>query len=123
MRRRVVEVEVVLLDVLAVVAFGVREAEQALLEDRVVAVPHREGQAEALLVVADSPDAVLAPPVRPGARLVVADEVPGVAAGAVVLAYGAPLPLAEVRPPPAPPAAVHVGVHVGVAQAALLRTR
>jgi hypothetical protein len=51
--RRAVEVEVVLLDVLAVVAFTVREAEKPLLQDRVFAVPQDEGEAEPLLVIGD----------------------------------------------------------------------
>ena len=45
--RRAVEVEVVLLDVLAVVAFAVREPEEPLLQDRIPAVPQGEGEAEA----------------------------------------------------------------------------
>ena len=40
--RRAVEVEVVLLDVLAVVAFTVGQPEQPLLEDRILAVPQRQ---------------------------------------------------------------------------------
>ena len=66
MRRRTVEVEVVLLDILAVIALAVGQAEQALLEDRVAAVPQREGKAQTLLLVADAGDAVLAPVI--GAR-------------------------------------------------------
>jgi hypothetical protein len=66
MGRKVIDVEVVLLDILAVVAFGVRQAEQALLQDGVPFVPQREGQAQPLLVVADPGQAVLTPPV--GAR-------------------------------------------------------
>ena len=50
--RRAVEVVVELLDVLAVIALAVGQAEQALLEDRVLAVPQRERQAEQQLVVA-----------------------------------------------------------------------
>ena len=45
-RGRGVEVEPVLLDVLAVVALGVRQAEEALLEDRVLPVPERQGEAD-----------------------------------------------------------------------------
>jgi hypothetical protein len=37
--RCVIEVKVVLLDILAVIAFAVGEAEQAFLQDRVAAVP------------------------------------------------------------------------------------
>jgi len=39
MSRRAVEVEIVFLDVLAVIALAVGQAEQALLENGVVAVP------------------------------------------------------------------------------------
>ena len=66
---RAVEVEVVLLDVLAVVALGVGQAEQPLLQQRVTAVPQRQRKAQPLLVVADAGEAVLAPPVRPSAWL------------------------------------------------------
>ncbi len=97
--RRRVEVEVVLLDVLAVVPLAVGEAERALLEDGVPLVPEGEGEAQALLVVGDPAEAVLAPPVGPGAGLVVREVVPGVAVRAVVLADRPPLPLAEVRAP------------------------
>ncbi len=101
-RRQVVEVEVVLLDVLAVVALGVGQAEEALLKNRVPLVPQRERQAQALLVVADSGQAVLAPPVGPGPRLVVTEVRPGVSVVAVVLADRPPLPFAEIRPPGPP---------------------
>ena len=97
--RRAVEVEVVLLDVLAVVAFAVREPEEALLQDRVVAVPQGEGEAEPLLVVADTPQAVLAPAIRPGTGVLVGEEVPGIAVVAVILAHRPPLPIREVRSP------------------------
>src|SRR5207248_11499637 len=62
-------------------------------------VPQRQRQAEALPVVADPGESVLPPAVGPAAGLVVGQVVPGVPVGAVVLAHGAPLPLAEVRPP------------------------
>ena len=102
MRRQVVDVEVVLLDVLAVVALGIGQAEQAFLQDRVPLVPQREGQAEPLLVVADPGDTILAPAVRAGPGLVVAEIGPGVSAVAVILPDRAPLPLAEIRSPGSP---------------------
>ena len=43
--RRAVEVEVVLLDILAVVRLAVGESEQALLQDRVALVPQRQREA------------------------------------------------------------------------------
>ena len=102
MRRRRVEVEVVLLHVLAVISLVATEAEEALLQDRVAAVPHRDGEAQALVVVADAADPVLAPAVRSRSRMVVGEVVPRRAVIAVILAHRAPLAVGEVRPP-APP--------------------
>ncbi len=100
--RHVVEVEVALLDVFAVIALGTGEAEHPLLQDRVLAVPQRKREAELLAVVADAGDAVLAPPVGARARVVVRQVIPGVAVRAVVLAHRAPLPFAQVRAPHPP---------------------
>jgi hypothetical protein len=60
----VVEVEVILLPVLAVIPLRAGQAEHALLDDRVLPIPERKRKAELLVVVADSGNAVLAPPVR-----------------------------------------------------------
>ena len=98
-RRSAVDVEVVLLDILAMVALAVSEPEQALLQDGIPLVPQREGKAQPLLVIADSSQSVFAPAVRAGARLVVREIVPRVSILAVVFADRAPLPLAEIGPP------------------------
>ena len=98
-RRRAVEVEVVLLDVLAVVALAVGQAEQPLLEDRVLAVP--QGQAKQRRCLSSEM------PARPSSPQRYARErawscVKKFQASpfvAVVLAHRAPLPLAEVRAP------------------------
>jgi len=97
--RGTVEVEVILLDVLAMIAFAVGQPEHALLEDRVVAVPQRQRETQALPVVTDTGNAVLAPAVGARARLIVTEVIPGISVLAVVLADSAPLPLAQVRAP------------------------
>src|SRR5215467_6006551 len=102
MRGRAVEVEVVLLDVLAVVALGVREPEHALLEHRVAPVPEGEREAQLLLVVADAGDPVLTPAIGARPRLFVGEVRPRVPAGAVVLPNRSPLPLTEIGTPPSP---------------------
>jgi len=61
MGRRAVEVEVVFLNVLAVIALAVGQAEQALLEDRVLAVPEGQREAEPLLVVGNPRQTVFTP--------------------------------------------------------------
>jgi hypothetical protein len=60
---RAVEVEVVLLDILAMVRLTVGEFEQALLQDRVPLVPQRQREAQPLLVIREARKTVLAPPV------------------------------------------------------------
>jgi len=57
----------VLLDVLAVVALRVGQAEEPLLEPVVVAVPEGERDVEEAVAVGEPGDAVIAPPV--GARV------------------------------------------------------
>src|SRR5262249_11379751 len=99
MRRRAVEVEVVLLHVLAVIAFAVGQAEQAFLQDRIGAVPERDGEAEALLIVTHTRYPILTPTIGTRSRLIVTEVVPGVARLAIVLADGAPLPFAQVGTP------------------------
>jgi len=63
MGRRAVEVEVVLLHVLAMVRLAVGQAEQPFLEDGVLPVPQGQAETELLLVVGDARDAILAPAV------------------------------------------------------------
>src|SRR5207244_9102798 len=97
-----VEVEVVLLDVLPVIAFGPGESEQPLLEDGVSLVPQRQAEAQALMVVRDAEKTVLTPPIRPRARVIVREVLPGVPSGRVILAHRAPLTVGEIGAP-APP--------------------
>ncbi len=97
-----VEVEVELLHILAVISLRTGQAEEALLQDRVLAVPEGEGEAEAPLAIGDAQEPVFAPAVGARARVVVREVAPAVAVLGVVLADRAPLPLGEVRPPPLP---------------------
>src|SRR6185369_7279965 len=97
-RRRCVEVVVLLLHVLAVVALLVGEPEQPLFEDRISFVPERERKTNALPVIRVAGDAVFAPAIRTTARVVVRKIVPSGAKLAVILTHGAPLALAQVRP-------------------------
>jgi hypothetical protein len=101
-RRRVIEIEVVLLDVLAVVAFGVREAEQPLLQDGVTLVPERQAQAQVLIAIGEAGKAVLVPAIRAASRVVVRQILPGAAVVAVVLANRAPRAVADVGAPSPP---------------------
>src|SRR5262249_54378312 len=60
-RRRAVEIEVVLLDVFSVIAFVPRQSEDALLENRVMLVPESDGEAEKLTAIRNPSDAIFIP--------------------------------------------------------------
>ena len=96
---RAVEVEVILLHILTVVALAVGEAEEPFLENRILAVPESQRKAEALFVIGNAGDAVLAPAVGARAGLVVGEEIPGITPLTIVFAHRSPLALSEVGPP------------------------
>src|SRR5262249_10506329 len=97
-----VQIPVELLAILAVVALLSREAEEALLEDGVHPVPESDRETEDLMAVRDSGDAILVPPVRAAAGVIVRKVIPGSPTGAVVLPHRSPGPLAQIRPPALP---------------------
>src|SRR5512147_3157622 len=99
MRRRTVEVEVIFLDVLAVIAFAIGEPEETLLEDRVFPVPKGERKTDSLLLVADPPEPILAPAIGARAGVIVGEEIPRVTPRTIVLADGPPLTLGQIRAP------------------------
>src|ERR1700693_806062 len=99
MRRRVIEIVIVFLNVLAVIAFAVSQAEQAFLKDGISPIPERDCEAELLGFVGDAGQTILAPAVSAGPGLIVREIVPCISSRAVILADGAPLPFGEIRPP------------------------
>jgi hypothetical protein len=98
-RWRTVEVEVILLDVLAVITLAVAQSEQPFLEDRIAPVPQRQRKAEKLTVIGDAGEPVLTPAVSTILRVIMGEVIPSVAVRAVILAHGPPLPLTQIRPP------------------------
>ena len=90
-RRGRIQVEVVLLHVLPVISLAVGQTEQPFLEDRILAVPQRNREAEQLLLIGDPGESVFAPAISSRARLIVAELIPGVARRAVIFADGSPL--------------------------------
>jgi hypothetical protein len=108
-----VEIEVVLLDVFAVVSLGRREAEGALFEVWVPLMSECECQDQDLIAVAEPGEIVLTPSIRRVTRQILRREFPGVAFRAVVLADRAPGALRHVRSPTSP--SRKVAVHAGEA--------
>src|SRR4051794_2796235 len=102
MRRRVVEIEIVFLDVLAVVSLFAADAEHAFFEKRIATVPHRQCETEILVTVANAGDSVLVPTVSTRAGVIVRKVIPRVAIGAVIFANRSPGALGQEWPPAVP---------------------
>src|SRR5262249_29188479 len=96
---RTVEVEVVLLDILAMVGFAVGQPEQAFLEDRILAIPQSEREAQALAIVADASQTILTPAIGARTGLIMGEVIPGDTTVAVVLTHRPPRALAQVLSP------------------------
>src|SRR6516225_9606549 len=67
-----------------------------------MAVPESQREADKLVLVGNSGEAILAPAISAAARLIVRKGIPRRSVGAVVLAHRAPLPLRQVRTPALP---------------------
>ncbi len=102
MRRRGIQVEVILLDVLAVIAFVAGQAEEALLQNRIASIPERQREANVLVTIGDSRDSIFAPAIRARTGVIVRKIFPRGAVRTVVLAHGAPLAFGEIRSPALP---------------------
>src|SRR5277367_805036 len=96
MSRRAIQVEVILFDILTVVAFAVCQSKQALFEYWILAVPQRDAETQQLFFIADTGEAILTPVIRAGSCLIVSEIVPGISILAVVFANRAPLALAKI---------------------------
>src|SRR5262245_23617550 len=102
MRRRGIEIEVILLGIFSVIAFVSGQSEYAFLQNRIAPVPQRQGEADDLVPVADPGNSILAPAIGSRSGVIVRKKLPGGSARAVVLAHRAPLALGKVRPPTLP---------------------
>ena len=96
------EVKVVILEIFAVVALGVAQAEGPLLEDRIGPIPEGHGETQATLLITNSQQAIFPPAIDAGAGLVVGKGAPGIAVGGIVFPHRAPLAIAQVAAPEGP---------------------
>ena len=109
-RGSAVEIEILLLDIFAVVALVTAEAEEALLEDRVAGVPEAESEADALVAVADAGEAVLVPAVGADCGVLEREVIPSLALRRVVFAYGTPSAFGEIGSPAVPVRPAQTGI-------------
>jgi hypothetical protein len=60
------------------IAFAVGQSEQAFLEDRVLAIPQGQREAEARVVVADAGQIIFSPAIGAQAGLIMGEVMPGI---------------------------------------------
>src|SRR5215475_5478513 len=99
MGRSRIQIEVVLLDVLAVVAFVAGQAEDALLQNGVSPIPERDSETDILVTVADARETLFVPAIGAGPGMVMRKSFPSRALGAIVLAHSPPGPFAQIGSP------------------------
>src|SRR6185437_9927110 len=80
-----IEIKILLLHILAVIALRSADTEQSLFQNRVFAVPQRDRETEPAFAVGDAEQAVLAPPVRAAAGMVMWKIIPTGSRGRIVL--------------------------------------
>src|SRR5439155_14379576 len=97
MRRCRIEVEILLLHVLAMIPLAAGEAEQALFQNRVAPIPERERETKPALTVGDAEQPVLAPAVSAASSLFMGKIFPARAAWLIVLTHSGHVALAEFR--------------------------
>src|ERR1700692_4821639 len=102
MRRRGIEVVIIILDVLTVIAFGPSEAEQALLQDRIAAIPEGESKTKPLVIVTDTGDAILGPAIGARASMIMREVIPSGPIRAVIFTRISPGTFGEVGSPTSP---------------------
>src|SRR5438477_3969987 len=100
--RRRVEIEIIFLHIFAVVAFISCQSKEPLFQNRIAAVPHGEREADHLVTVADSRDAVFAPSIGARTRLLVRKRFPRGPARAVIFTDRSPLTFRKIGPPALP---------------------
>src|SRR5439155_20033488 len=98
----VVEKEIVLLDILTVIALRVRQTEESFLQDGVSLVPKGKGKTYQSLIVTDTHQSIFAPAVRARTGVIMREEIPRGSVGGIVLAHGSPLTFAEIGSPAVP---------------------
>lgn len=114
---RRIKVVVELFDVLPVVSLMTSNTKETFLEYRILAVPQRQPKTETLVVIRDTSQTILAPPICARSRVLMGEMAPSVAICRVVLANSGlhrgrsaipsmpegpnthPLPITNVRPP------------------------
>src|SRR5258708_21020169 len=102
MSRCRIEVEVILFDVFAVIAFVSGQAKKTLLEDRVLSVPEGQGKTQALVAVTNTGQATFLSTINARLCVIVRKIIPGFSPPAIVLAHRPPPPFTDRWPPALP---------------------
>src|SRR6266487_136356 len=85
-RRRGIQIEIFLLDVLAMVALRTGQTEEPLFENWITAIPESQPNANPALTISDAEKSVLTPAISPTPGMVMGKMLPGLPVRRVILA-------------------------------------
>jgi hypothetical protein len=102
MRWRRVEVEIIFLHIFAVIGLRWDQAKQPLFQNRIFAVPQRQGKRQDLVAVTDTGKPILTPTVRFRTGEIMRKIIPGVPIGTIILSHRPPRALGDVGAPVVP---------------------
>src|SRR5262249_9385184 len=97
-----IEVEIIFLDVFAMVSFVAGQTVEALLQNGIAPIPKRKGETHILVPIANAGQTIFVPTIGPRTGMVVWKMLPSGPIGAVVLAHSAPGPFTEIGAPAFP---------------------
>src|SRR5271166_7859 len=95
----VIEVEPILFYILAMISFAASEAEHALFQNGIAAVPKCQCKNQQLIPIANPGNTILAPAIGLAACLIMGKKIPSVPVRTIVLPNSSPGPVADVGPP------------------------
>src|SRR5919197_2802517 len=78
-----VEVEVIFLNVFPMVTLSATEAKEPFFQERITAIPERQGKTQPLVLIGDPGEAVFSPPVGSRTSMIMGEKIPDSACGAV----------------------------------------
>jgi hypothetical protein len=81
-----VQIVIQFLDVLSMISLMAGDTEQTFFQDRILAVPEGKSKTDTLMIVRNTSDAVLAPPVCTGTSLFMREVTPGITIRGIILA-------------------------------------
>src|SRR6266566_3220174 len=98
----IVEKEIIFFDILPMVAFRIRQAEEPFLQNWIGLVPQGKSKTHESLIVTNTQQAILAPTIGARTRVIMWEVIPCITIDGIILTYSTPLAFTKIRSPAIP---------------------